>query len=227
MKIIFLILTCSVILSLPSPSVLHRPTVYYTFPKKNTPPPGGMCFPQNALALSNKSTVTNESRLTVRILLVIQLASRSTRVRSKTTLRLKVKPILRCHTISPLILLKLLSLQTQHGPETGNTGSYAAGICTPTVCELGFRCNTLSAAETKTSVKGCVICHDTVGRSSRYIVPIIALPLETKPWRMLISTIINNSNKHHADMWACLHACTALWTEHCNKWSACHMTCMF
>lgn len=72
--------------------------------------------------------MTNDRRLAVGILLVIQPASRSTGVNSGTTLRLKVKPILQPHTISALILLKLRSLHTQHGLETGNAGSYAAGV---------------------------------------------------------------------------------------------------
>lgn len=100
-------------------------------------PPDGWCvFASKHISSVEQNAMTNDRRLTVGILLVIQPASRSTGVRSATTLRLEVKPILQHHTISALILLKLRSLHTQHGPETGNTGSYASGICTPTVCEF-------------------------------------------------------------------------------------------
>lgn len=101
--------------------------------KEKIPPDGWYVFASKHISSVEQNAMTNDRRIAVGILLVIQPASRSTGVRSATTLRLKVKPILQRHTISALILLKLRSLHTQHGPETGNTGSYAAGICTPTV----------------------------------------------------------------------------------------------
>lgn len=104
--------------------------------KEKIPPVGWYVFASKHISSVEQNAMTNDRRLTVGMLLVIQPASRSTGVRSTTTLRLKVKPILQCHTISALILLKLRSLHTQHGPKTGNTECCAAGICTPTVCEF-------------------------------------------------------------------------------------------
>lgn len=156
--------------------------VYYSvhIPEKKYPPMSRTWMSRNTLAVLSKSAMTNDRRVTVGILLVIQPASRSTGVHSATTLRLKVKPILQRRTISALILLKLRSLHTQRGPETGDTGSYVAGSCTPTVCDFCMCVDAMMWYRYhEATAKGCVICHDSVRRSGRFMVPITP-PLREK-----------------------------------------------
>lgn len=149
-------------------------TIVFTFPKKKYPPMGGMCLPRNTLAVMakcyDKWQETNSGDPAGH-----SASSSRSGVRSATTRRAQSETNLQRYTISALILLKLRSLHTQHGPETGNTGSDAAG--TPTVCVRLHvcRCNDVVSLslQHEATVKGCVIRPDTVRRSRRFIVRII------------------------------------------------------